>query len=143
VRVYELTAWGRDLEPIVIALGTWALAAPRTADQQFVSVDSAMLTIRTFFAPTPGQPEETLRIELRGRPSGVFGVRLTSSGAEVAHEPAEEPDALLVTTTEALVASFGDDDLTGLLGAGASISGDPAVVRRLLEGTRFPGSSEA
>jgi DNA-binding HxlR family transcriptional regulator len=144
VRVYELTAWGRDLEPIVIALGTWALAAPRTADQEFVSVDSAMLSIRTFFVPTPGQPEETLRIELRDHgPSGVFGVRLTSSGAEVAHEPAEEPDALLVTTTAALVASFGDDDLTGLSGAGAVISGDAAVVRRLLEGTRFPGESEA
>src|SRR5215216_2163825 len=29
-RVYELTAWGRSLEPIVIALGIWAMGAPPT-----------------------------------------------------------------------------------------------------------------
>ena len=56
VRVYELTAWGRGLEPIVVALGTWALAAPPTAEQVFVSADSAMLSIRTFFVPTRSGP---------------------------------------------------------------------------------------
>src|SRR5262249_37854949 len=64
VRVYELTAWGRGLEPIVIALGSWALAAPPSGEQLFVSADSTMLTIRTFFVPVPGRPEATLRIEL-------------------------------------------------------------------------------
>jgi DNA-binding HxlR family transcriptional regulator len=62
-RVYELTEWGRGLEPIVIALGAWAVAAPPTAEQRFVSVDSAMLSIRTFFVPTPEQREATLRID--------------------------------------------------------------------------------
>jgi len=37
MRVYELTKWGRGVEPIVVALGTWALAAPRTAEQVFVT----------------------------------------------------------------------------------------------------------
>src|SRR5918992_5265891 len=35
VWVYELTAWGRDLEPVVVALGTWALAVRPTAEQLF------------------------------------------------------------------------------------------------------------
>src|ERR1700709_43741 len=26
--VYELTAWGRDLEPIVVALGSWGVRSP-------------------------------------------------------------------------------------------------------------------
>ncbi|MGV9806648.1 winged helix-turn-helix transcriptional regulator [Micromonospora chersina] len=143
VRVYELTAWGRGLEPIVVALGTWALAAPPTAEQLFVSADSAMLTIRTFFAPTPEEREATLRIELRDHgPAGVFGVRLTSPGAEVTHEPPDEPDAVLVTTTDALLAAFGSDDLTGLVAAGAVVTGDPEVVRRLVAGTRAPGPGE-
>lgn len=139
VRVYELTAWGRGLEPIVVALGTWALAAPRTAEQVFVSADSAMLSIRTFFVPSPEQPEVTLRVELRDQgPLGVFGVRLTSAGAEVAHEPPDGPDATLVTTTDALMAALGSDDVAGLLTAGGLIDGDPEAVRRLVAGTRVP-----
>jgi DNA-binding HxlR family transcriptional regulator len=141
-RVYELTAWGRELEPIVIALGTWALAAPPTPDQVFVSADSAMLTIRTYFVPTPKQPEATLRIELRDHgPRGVFGVRLTPAGAQVSHETPESPDAVLMTTTDALLAAFGTDDLVGLEAAGAGITGDAEVVRRLVEGT-VPGSTD-
>ncbi|PWU50136.1 transcriptional regulator [Micromonospora globispora] len=141
VRVYELTAWGRGLEPIVVALGTWALAAPPTAEQRFVSADSAMLTIRTFFVPTQQRPEATLRIELRDHgPAGVFGVRLTPDGAEVAHEPPEEPDAVLVTTTDALLGAFGGDDLAGLVAAGAVI-GDPEVVRLLVANVRISAST--
>lgn len=143
VRVYELTAWGRGLEPIVVALGTWALAAPPTAEQVFVSVDSAMLSIRTYFMPTPKRPEATLRIELRDHgPAGVFGVRLTPAGAEVTHEPPEEPHAVLITTTDALLAAFGDNDLARLVAAGAVIIGDPDVVRRLVAGVRVPDSTD-
>lgn len=143
VRVYELTAWGRGLEPIVVALGTWALAAPPTAEQLFVSADSAMLTIRTYFMPTPQRPAATLRIELRDHgPAGVFGVHLASAGAEVTHEPPEEPDAVLATTTDTLLAALGDDDLTGLVAAGASIIGDPEVVRHLVANVRVPASTD-
>jgi DNA-binding HxlR family transcriptional regulator len=138
-RVYELTAWGRGLEPIVIALGTWALAAPRTADQLFVSADSVMLTIRTYGVPAPGRPEATLQIELRDHgPAGMFGVRLANTGAEVSHEPPLEPDAVLTTTTDALLAAFGYDDLRGLLAAGSAITGDPEAVRRLLVAVHVP-----
>ncbi|GAA2357814.1 helix-turn-helix domain-containing protein [Dactylosporangium salmoneum] len=133
-RVYELTAWGRGLEPIVIALGTWALAAPPTAEQRFVSADSAMLAIRTYFVPAPERPAATLRIELRDHgPAGVFGVRCTPAGAEVGHEPPEAPDAVLITTTDALLAAFGAEDLTGL-----TIVGDPETVQRMLVAVRVP-----
>ncbi|MGW5360099.1 winged helix-turn-helix transcriptional regulator [Actinopolymorpha pittospori] len=150
VRVYELTRWGRDLEPIVVALGTWALATPPTPGQTFVSADSAMLTIRTYFtsAFTPTsmpteQPEATLRIELSDHgPAGVFGVRLTSAGAEVAHEPPEEPDAVLTTRTDALLTAFGCNDLAELVATGAVITGDPEVVRRLIAGVRVPASTD-
>src|ERR687885_2177716 len=27
-RIYELTAWGRDLEPVIIALGKWGVRSP-------------------------------------------------------------------------------------------------------------------
>jgi DNA-binding HxlR family transcriptional regulator len=142
-QVYELTTWGRGLEPIVVALGTWALAAPPTAEQLFVSADSAMLTIRTFFVPTPERLEAALRIDLRDHgPAGMFGVRLTSAGAEVTHQPPEAPDAVLATTTDALLTAFGDDDLTGLVAAGAVIDGDPEVVCRLVANVRVPTAAD-
>jgi hypothetical protein len=88
--------------------------------------------------PTPERPA-TLRIELRDHgPAGVFGVRITSSGAEVAHESLEEPDAVLITTTDALLAAFGADDLP----ADADIVGDPEVVRRLVANVRVPASRD-
>lgn len=61
--VYELTAYGAELEPIVIALGSWALRGPRSPAGP-VSAVSAMLTLRTYFRP----PDDNL--------SGVLGVRL-------------------------------------------------------------------
>ncbi|WP_432992777.1 winged helix-turn-helix transcriptional regulator [Dactylosporangium sp. CA-233914] len=143
-RVYELTAWGHGLEPIVIALGTWALAAAPTAEQRFVSADSAMLTIRTYYTPAPGRPGAALRIELRDHgPAGVFGVRLTPAGAQITHEPPAEPDAVLVTTTDALLAAFGEDDLTGLTAAGAVITGDPQALRDLLAAVHVPAGQPA
>ncbi|MEV5965936.1 helix-turn-helix domain-containing protein [Kribbella sp. NPDC051952] len=142
-RVYELTTWGHDLEPIVVALGTWALAAPPTPEQIFVSADSAMLTIRTYYVPTPDQPAQTLQIDLRDHgPAGTFTAHLTSSGAAVAHEPPEQPDAVLVTTTEALLAAFGDDDVPGLVAADAVITGDADVVRRLLSSVHVPPATD-
>lgn len=138
-RVYELTAWGRDLEPIVLALGTWALAAPPAAEQLFASVDSVMLAIRTYAIPAPGRPEAKLRIELDDHgPAGVFGVHVTDASAEVSHQPPLEPDAVLTTTTGALLAAFGDDDLRRLMATGATIIGDPEAACRLLMAIHVP-----
>ena len=81
--VYELTEWGRGPEPIVIALGTWAPAAPPTPDRAFLSTDVVMLTLRTFTAPAPRRPEAALRIELTDHhPAGVFGAPRTAERRE-------------------------------------------------------------
>lgn len=138
-RVYELTTWGHGLEPIVLALGTWALAAPPAPEQTFVSVDSVMLTIRTYFDPIPECPEATLRIQLDDHgPAGVFGVHYTHAGAEVSHEPPTKPDADLTTTTTALLAALGNHDPHSLTGAGSTVTGNPEVVRRLLTAVHVP-----
>ncbi|MDO3700268.1 hypothetical protein Q3W71_01050 [Micromonospora sp. C28SCA-DRY-2] len=60
---------------------------------------------------------------------------------EVAHQPPEEPDAVLATTTDALLAAFGDDDLAGLVAAGAAITGAPEVVRQLVANVRVPAAT--
>jgi DNA-binding HxlR family transcriptional regulator len=137
--VYELTDWGRGLEPIVIALGTWALGRPPLPSQTFVSVDSVMLTIRTYYTPPshPG-PATSLRIRLvdDGTDRGGFGVLLTPTGATVDHQPPDNPDATLTTSTTALLTAFdqhqpADDGDTHL-------DGDRDAVRRLLAGVTVP-----
>lgn len=50
--VYELTAYGRELEPVVLALGRWgfrAMGAPREGD--VVTADSLTMALRTAFQP--------------------------------------------------------------------------------------------
>lgn len=50
--VYELTPYGRELEPVVLALGAWgfkAMGDPR--DEQIVTPDSMTITLRTAFRP--------------------------------------------------------------------------------------------
>lgn len=50
VIVYELTDYGRELEPVVLALGAWgfkAMDAPR--DEQIITPDSMTIDLRTAF----------------------------------------------------------------------------------------------
>ena len=52
VIVYELTPYGRELEPVVLAFGAWgfkALGDPR--EEQIVTPDSMTIDLRTAFCP--------------------------------------------------------------------------------------------
>src|SRR4051794_24117481 len=49
--VYELTRWGRELKPIALSLGTWALRSPSFPSDAPVGTDSVILALATFFDP--------------------------------------------------------------------------------------------
>ena len=52
VIVYELTPYGRELEPVVLALGAWgfkAMGDPR--EEQIITADSMTMAFRTAFRP--------------------------------------------------------------------------------------------
>jgi DNA-binding HxlR family transcriptional regulator len=52
VIVYELTDYGHELEPVVLALGAWgfkAMGDPR--DEQIITPDSMTISLRTAFRP--------------------------------------------------------------------------------------------
>ena len=46
-RVYELTRWGRELEPIVLALGTWGVSVPLPATPTTLGATSVLLFLRS------------------------------------------------------------------------------------------------
>lgn len=47
--VYELTAWGAALEPVLISLGGWAAHTPVHLEEQAFSASSFALSLRTTF----------------------------------------------------------------------------------------------
>ena len=49
--VYELTAWGADLEPALLALGRWAAGTAVDPDGQTLSPSSFALSLKTTFDP--------------------------------------------------------------------------------------------
>jgi DNA-binding HxlR family transcriptional regulator len=145
--VYELTDWGRQLEPIVLALGTWALGSPARAEQSFVSLDSLMLTIRTYYRP----PTDTARTDAPAAAvtivvripsdSGIqsFGIRLDADGALVSHELPDQPDAVITTDVRTLLGVLGDPDrLVRIPKRRMTISGNPDAVYRLSAGVAAP-----
>ena len=50
-RVYELTGWGMELEPVIIRLGRWGARSPSLPRDAGLGVDSLILSLRTMFDP--------------------------------------------------------------------------------------------
>jgi DNA-binding HxlR family transcriptional regulator len=50
-QVYELTDWGRELEPAVLALGRWASHSPSFPVGAAMGPDSLVLALKTTFQP--------------------------------------------------------------------------------------------
>jgi DNA-binding HxlR family transcriptional regulator len=63
-RVYELTDWGLELEPVIIRLGRWGARSPSKPRDAELGVDSLILSFRTMFDPR-GAEEFGASYELR------------------------------------------------------------------------------
>lgn len=144
--VYELTAWGRELEPVVLALGTWALGSPRADEDSFTSLDSVMLSIRAYYAGPgsgPGSADAPVSVRVRltdGGAERAFGVWLHGATADVRHELPERPSAAITTDTATLLTVLGDhDQLPAALTSSLTVDGDRQVVDQLIRGVVIPG----
>jgi DNA-binding HxlR family transcriptional regulator len=130
--IYELTDWGRELKPIVMALGTWAVRSPSFPSDVPVGTDSVILALGTFF-DAGAADGLSARYELRFDDS-TFHVSIAGGAIELDRGPAVDPDAIIeadATTFSAVV--WGDHDLAGALSAGEiRIEGDRRAVDRLL-----------
>lgn len=50
-KVYELTNWGMELEPVVISLGRWGACSSSKPCDAELGIDSRILSFRTMFDP--------------------------------------------------------------------------------------------
>ncbi|HEX4216396.1 MAG TPA: winged helix-turn-helix transcriptional regulator [Candidatus Dormibacteraeota bacterium] len=136
-RVYELTPWGRQLEPIVLALGSWGLRV-RAPEPATLSVDSAVLTLSNYFDGAEHR-HGNVTVEL-GFGEERFSVRLLAGDLEVRRGYAGRPDAVVDTDPWTLIGLFGDVSLTAkAVAAGrVAIEGDVNAAARLFGAVRVP-----
>jgi DNA-binding HxlR family transcriptional regulator len=115
--VYELTAWGRELEPIVRSLGAWAVRSPSLPRDAPVSAVSVAIAFGTLFDPDAAEGVRA-RYELR-LDGETFRIRVADRRIEVDRGPAEEPDATIEADPDTLRALlWGDADAAEALRAG-------------------------
>jgi DNA-binding HxlR family transcriptional regulator len=66
-RVYELTPWGLELEPVLHALGRWGSRAPFPAAMHGLGVDAFVVALRTTFDPA-GSRAARYQLVVDGQP---------------------------------------------------------------------------
>jgi DNA-binding HxlR family transcriptional regulator len=136
-QVYELTAWGRDLEPILLALGDWGTRGPLPPEPSSLSATSALLNLRSYARPAPEAPPATCQIELDDR---AWTAEIAAGQVRITPAGPARPDASLRTDPRTLLAMLGNPGaLEVAISEGrAETSGDPQVLRVLLENSAFP-----
>jgi|Tabmets5t2r1_1033131.scaffolds.fasta_scaffold05951_2 DNA-binding HxlR family transcriptional regulator len=130
--VYELTDWGRGLEPIVIALGGWAVRSPSFPEDAPVSVDSIALALRSFFDAEAANGFNA-HLEMR-LGEDRFHVHIASGAIDIGRDRPDEPDAVIDTDAETLRSVLWQGrELGEALRAGdVAIEGDKRAVGRFV-----------
>jgi DNA-binding HxlR family transcriptional regulator len=109
-QVYELTEWGRELEPAVLALGRWASRSPAFPRDAEMGPDSLVLALKTTFQPDKADGLEA-RYELR-LGDVPFRVSVKEGEFQAARGEAESPDAVIESDPGAIASVvFGGNPL--------------------------------
>jgi DNA-binding HxlR family transcriptional regulator len=128
--VYELTDRGRELEPLLEALGNWGSAEPRPPSSSLTAT-SVLLFLRGCARARHGPPTETYRVQLDDR---VWTVASQNGQLDVKAEDTAAAAASLRTDPETLNALLLDpSSLDTAIAAGtAHTEGRLPALRRLL-----------
>ncbi len=135
-RVYALTEWGEELEPILVRLGRWGVRSPSKPRDAELGPDSLILSFRTMFDP---QAAEGLSASYELRlGEDRFRAVVDDDWFEISRDAADLPDAIVETDPVTLTALvYGDLTLAEALHSGnIRIEGDESTVERFL--TLFP-----
>jgi hypothetical protein len=130
--VYELTAWGHELEPVVLALGRWGSRAPFPPGDAVFGPDALILALKTQFDPSAADGFSA-SYELR-LGEHRFTAHLGDGRLELARGDAERPDAIIESDPGTLAAvlwhgrPLGEAERTGEI----TIEGDDRAVARFV-----------
>ncbi|HET8926827.1 MAG TPA: helix-turn-helix domain-containing protein [Microbacterium sp.] len=141
--VYELTPYGRELEPIVLALGRWGF--PRMGDPQedaVVTADSLTMALRTAFQPDAAASLPPADYEVHVA-DVVLRVQVDTSGVRIAQlKPAGRP---VDPNARSQASVDGDAELVFAAGPGIRrlIAGELAASKAVDEGVVHVLAGEA
>ena len=130
-QVYELTKWGRDLEPAVLALGRWASRSPSFPLGAEMGPDSLVLALKSTFQPEKAEGlDATYALQLGEMP---FRISVGEGEFRAARGEAESPDAVITADPSAIAAvAFGGNPLGKAVDAGdVRIDGSRRAVNAL------------
>jgi DNA-binding HxlR family transcriptional regulator/putative sterol carrier protein len=130
--VYELTEWGLELEPAIMALGRWGARSPLKPQNTTMSLDALILSFRTMFSPEAAAGMDA-SLELR-LGEHRYHARIADGRMELVRGSADRPDAVIETSQEMLTGVvYGGVSLADALRAGdLKVEGDKEVVQRFV-----------
>jgi len=132
-RVYELTNWGRELEPVLLALGRWGSQAPFPAGTGPLGQDAFVIALKTLFSPAAADGlDASYELTLGGHP---YKLIVRDGRLEATHGHADAPTAWIDTDTGTLAAVLWHDAPLdeAIRTRQIRIDGDGNLVARFLE----------
>jgi DNA-binding HxlR family transcriptional regulator len=118
-RVYELTARGAELAPVLLALGRWGSRLPIAPEAHSLTPDALVVALETMFNPSAADGlRRTYELRLGDE---VFAVRVDGRQLAVTRAPAQAPDLVLESDPGTLTAVLfhGRDPGQGVRATGA------------------------
>jgi DNA-binding HxlR family transcriptional regulator len=142
VQVYELTDWGREAEPILLALGRWGIRSPRHDPTLPLSPVALMLSFRAKFDPARA---DRLDVAITFRfGAEVFAVRVRDGALDIERGEAEAADVYVEGSPPAVAyLAYAKAPLEGLEREGAlAVAGDRQALMRFCGLYEMPPKAE-
>jgi len=131
--VYELTEWGAELEPILMALQRWGAHSPSLPRGVPVGCDAAMLALKNTLDPVAARGV-WMRAEVRFA-TDTFQIAVDDGTIHIARGPADHADLIIETdpqTLEELAFTGLTVDAAERAGTVRLLRGDRSQAERLL-----------
>jgi len=105
-KIYELTQWGAELAPVLLALGRWGSRAPLADQPPPLGVDAAVVALRTTFDPdAAGWMDAAYELTLGGDQTFLLEVAAGRLEVTRGHAPAGVTSAASIDTDTATLAA--------------------------------------
>ena len=138
VQVYELTPWGYESEPAIMALGRWAASSPLHDPSLFMSGASLLMSMRTLFVAERAAGLKA-RIAVRLGQDRFVGT-LADQRFEVVRGEAEDADLSIEAETAwpILCVIYGHEPIDRWEGQGLTITGERSLAERFVTLFQLP-----
>jgi hypothetical protein len=127
-RVYELTDWGRELEPVILALGRWGSRGPFPDTDVPLGADALMIALKTLFDPTRASGTDIVIGLKLGEHD--FRACVADGRLELVRDRDEHPDATIEAEPASLAAVLWHGRRVEK--SAIAVTGDARAVKRFL-----------